>query len=304
MAIPEILKPPKEYIKMKSFNLSGKIDPELADILEIIVSKSQNFEIQFMVVGATARDLLFALYGINPYRMTLDIDIGVKLGVNGWGRFEMLKSALLASGKFQPTKDIHKIAYGNEKAKLREVDILPFGEISSPREEIRWPPPNDDTLFNVSGFQETFLNCEILKVRENPDLEIKVASLPSQFVLKLLAWKDRGASSDKDAKDIFILVKNYGHPINEKRLFEEETDILSTEDFDVEMAGACLLGRDVRKVVSAQRRDNLQNILQQEVSELGNNKLAQSMMSQAVFSEDFEKNILFLQKILAGLLAE
>ncbi|MCL7487588.1 MAG: nucleotidyl transferase AbiEii/AbiGii toxin family protein [Desulfobulbaceae bacterium] len=287
---------------MKSLNLSGKINPILVEILDLIHSKAQELGIQFMVVGATARDLLFKFYDIDPYRMTMDIDVGVRLGVNGWDHFERLKNKLIALEKFRSTREIHKILYQNQEIP-REVDILPFGEISDSNNEIHWPHPEDGILLNVSGFEEAFLHCETVKLRESPDLEIRVASLPSQFVLKLLAWKERGAGSDKDAKDIYFLIKNYGDPINRERLFGEEKDILQTEDFDLELAGAYLLGRDVSRVVTIRLRDILKGVLELESSESGNNRLAQSMMPQAAFSEDFKKNIRYLQKILAGLVA-
>jgi predicted nucleotidyltransferase len=55
---------------------------------------------------------------------------------------------------------------------------------------------------SVAGFREAFESTVKVILRRDPLLEIKVASLPSLTALKLVAWKNRGITNNKDAKDI------------------------------------------------------------------------------------------------------
>lgn len=85
-----------------SFNLSGKIDPILADALRAIHQEASLLGIRFFVVGATARDLLLShCHAIRSARMTADLDIGVE--VADWEQFRQLPEALVATGWFVRT---------------------------------------------------------------------------------------------------------------------------------------------------------------------------------------------------------
>lgn len=53
-------------------------NPELKDILQALNTFFQSKEIDFYIVGATARDILLTnLYGLIPERKTMDIDIAI-----------------------------------------------------------------------------------------------------------------------------------------------------------------------------------------------------------------------------------
>ena len=55
-------------------------NPELKDILQALNTFFQSKEIDFYIVGATARDILLTnLYGLIPERKTMDIDIAVAI---------------------------------------------------------------------------------------------------------------------------------------------------------------------------------------------------------------------------------
>ena len=58
------------------FNLSGKIEKPTVDTLYLLKGIADSFGIPFFVVGAFARDLILKhRYGIEPRRMTTDIDL-------------------------------------------------------------------------------------------------------------------------------------------------------------------------------------------------------------------------------------
>lgn len=55
-------------------------NPELKDILQALNTFFQSKEIDFYIVGATARDILLTnLYGLIPERKTMDIDIAIAI---------------------------------------------------------------------------------------------------------------------------------------------------------------------------------------------------------------------------------
>jgi len=87
------------------------------------------------------------------------------------------------------------------------------------------------------------------------DLTIPGVSLPGLAVLKLFAWADRRA--DKDATDLYRLIRFYVDAGNEDRLYE--SDLPEAFEFDMELAGASLLGSDVTALCTA---DTLQKLVQ------------------------------------------
>jgi predicted nucleotidyltransferase len=72
-------------------------------------------------------------------------------------------------------------------------------------------------------------------------LTIPVVSLPGLAVLKLFAWADRRV--DKDATDLYRLLRVYADAGNEDRVYD--SGLAESFGFDLELAGANLLGLDV-----------------------------------------------------------
>jgi predicted nucleotidyltransferase len=101
---------------------------------------------------------------------------------------------------------------------------------------------------NVAGFEDAFTSSEAVTLDEH--LTVRVASLPGLTLLKLLAWSDRGRETNKDAADLYRLLTAYAAAGNMDRLYESELDLLESVGFDVEVAGAELLGRDVARLGS------------------------------------------------------
>lgn len=62
------------------FDWSGKIDQPIIEALSALKQEADALNIPFFVVGATARDLILKQgYGIEPSRLTRDIDLGIKV---------------------------------------------------------------------------------------------------------------------------------------------------------------------------------------------------------------------------------
>jgi predicted nucleotidyltransferase len=67
--------------------------------------------------------------------------------------------------------------------------------------------------------------------------------------LKLFAWQDR-KTNDKDALDLYRVISTYADAGNTERLYDSEISLLEQLNYDLELAGAALAGRDARQLSS------------------------------------------------------
>ena len=80
-------------------------------------------------------------------------------------------------------------------------------------------------------------------------------------MLKLLAWHDRGLDDARDAIDLVTLCRHYADAGNLDRLYAEALPALQAVGFDIELAGAWLLGKDLATTASQQTRVQLHALL-------------------------------------------
>lgn len=92
---------------------------------------------------------------------------------------------------------------------------------------------------SVAGFEEAFSASVCIAIAEN--LNVPVVSLPGLATLKLFAWSDR--KDDRDATDLLRVIHSYADAGNEDRLYD--SSLVEEFDFDLDLAGAKLLGMDV-----------------------------------------------------------
>lgn len=216
-------------------------NPELKSILQALNSFFQSKEIDFYIVGATARDILLTnLYGLIPERKTMDIDIAI--AISNWEEFEIIERELPQREYFekdscQKQRFIYKESY--------DIDVIPFGKIAEKDGNIYWPPDGVIAM-SVSGFPE--IAAATISVSIDNEFDIKVSSLSGFFLLKLMAWKDRYLSSSKDAYDIALILDHYIE-INEQRAYEEHYDLYEAEPFDQIEASGRLIARDIKALI-------------------------------------------------------
>jgi predicted nucleotidyltransferase len=179
------------------------------------------------------------------------------------------------------------------------LDIVPFGEIGSSDNHIQWPPEYAIRM-SIEGFEECYQNAVRVRLREVPPVDIKVVSLPGLAILKVFSWKDRGIENDKDAKDLGIILHNYAIAGNEDRLFNEESEIMELEDFDIDLAGARLLGRDMAQICGSATKASLVELLEPELDNEGDYRLVRGMTSSPI-RDGFKSNTILLTKLLLGL---
>ncbi len=225
-----------------SLDLTNK--QELGFLADLIADvRAMVPKIDILLVGATARDLLlFSAHGIKAARGTEDIDLG--FAIASWSHFEKLRQLLLSSDKFEPHPGgAHRLLY----RKNTVMDIIPFGELESADGTISWPP-NGDIVMSVLGFDEALKSS--IKALLPFGQRISVVSLPMLAVLKTLAWSERRLSAPRrDAYDLMLILQSYLYAGNSERLVSEAEQLLESPDFDYELAGAWLAGKDALEII-------------------------------------------------------
>jgi predicted nucleotidyltransferase len=237
-----------------------QIDPLVLEAVRKIDAVARRHETSYFLAGATAREVILRhVFGRPPGRRTLDIDFGI--AVRDWEHFQTLKSALIEQADFILHARAHqRLIYPTTPAVI--VDLIPFGGVEREDRTIAWPP-EEDFVMRVAGFSDGMESSVPVKLADN--LVVRVVSLPALLVLKLFAWLDR-KHEKRDAPDIYTLLKDYGDAGNEDRLYGDALNLLEAEEYDVEIAGARLLGGDAAAVISADTRKRVRKIVPNENS--------------------------------------
>lgn len=279
--------------------MSGSIDlsnatalAPLSDVVRDVVQAGERAEAEIFLAGAFARDLWlqFAHY-MGPVRATADIDFAVQC--EDWEAFHRMSAALVASGFRTPSeKRPHHFVH----ASGTPIDLVPFGGLERPGNTIAWPP-DESHVMNLLGFAEAFRST--VTFRLPGDVGVQVASLAALAMLKLIAWGDRRLlEPGKDATDLHVILRTYFEAGNQERAFVDIPGLADRDDFDIERAGAELLGRDLGQLISENLRVELIRTLEVESSPQGDLRLATDM-----HRNDAESARELLAACLAGLSA-
>lgn len=244
-----------------SYNISSENlnNPLLKDLLKELNSFFGDINVDFYVIGATARDIILSnLHDLVPDRKTADLDIAI--AISDWKQFQSIEENLPKKEGFTKSKEQKQRFIFKE---VYEIDVVPFGDVAEDDGNIYWPP--DETIaMSIWGFPE--MADSTIRVEIDGEFSIKIASLPGLFILKLVAWKDRHLLGSKDAYDMALLLTNY-LDINTERAVEEHYDLYETDEFDQVIAGAQLMARDVKLMVQENEKtlEYLREILTEEI---------------------------------------
>jgi predicted nucleotidyltransferase len=245
-----------------NFNISNdKLDnPLLKDLLKELNDFFSTLNMDFYVIGATARDIILSnLHDLVPDRKTIDLDIAI--GISDWNQYHAIEEKLPQREGFEKSRE-QKQRFIYQGVYI--LDIVPFGGIAKNDGNIYFPP-DENPAMSVYGFPEMAKNT--IDVKIDNEFSVKIASLPGLFLLKLVAWKDRYLSGSKDAYDMALLLKNYLF-INTERAVNEHYDLYETEHFDQIVAGAQLMAKDIKQLLEKNKpaTQYLIDILSKEIA--------------------------------------
>ena len=129
-----------------------------------------------------------------------------------------------------------------------DVDVIPFVPLESADRSITW---SNDHRMTVVGFSEAMAVAEDLQLPSGRS--VAVASLPSQVVPKLFAWRDRRAESTKDAIDLRSIILSYSEGSHFDQLYNEHFHRVSRQGYDAQRAGAGTLAAEMGGVIATNR---------------------------------------------------
>jgi len=260
---------------MAKYNLGS----ETKDCLRKIDEVAQKLRLQYFLIGATARDIIFSqLHDIPEGRATRDIDFSVM--VSSWKQYENFIEELIQTTFFEKDHKIkQRLHYLIKTSPFMPVDIIPFGKgVKDSNNKIKWPP-NNDIIMSVVGFDEAFNNA--LMVDIDVGLKIRIVDHAGLFILKLYSWADRKES--KDAQDIRYVLDNYDRVVG-KETYYNTLNEMDAEGASVDKAGSYLLANDIKRHYSA-IMEQAGRLLETEIKQ---NTLASAMIkSPSSYDEEF-----------------
>ena len=272
-------------------NISGKLDPESVALFAHIGRITSELNVPYVVVGAYARDLvLHYAHGAPIQRATTDIDLGIR--VSDWMAFEKINERLLQDG-FKATQKRHRLL----SPENRQIDIVPFGPLANESTHIQWPPTADIEL-NVLGFQEAHEYAEVVRIQNQPPIDIPVATPKGMVILKIVAWLYRTPDvRKKDAKDLCYLMTHYEKiPAIQDALYED-AQLMEQYDWDIALAGAYQLGRDAG-AIAGELTHLLISDLFAERGALSTERLIEEMCD--LYEHEYDKSEKLTRAMIAG----
>jgi hypothetical protein len=167
---------------------------------DIVVEISKIFNreaIDFIVIGALARDIYFEERSLPQGIKTRDVDFAIL--VKDWDEFKKIKELLKTekSMKEDPEKS-YRLLLGEIP-----IDLIPFGDIAGDSETIKWPRPFRSRM-KVMGFNKAFECAVDINLA---DTAVKVIIPEMLIALKLSSWCHSEVRR-KDAVDIKVVLQN------------------------------------------------------------------------------------------------
>lgn len=215
------------------------------------------------VVGARARDIAMKLLKCDmPKRRTEDLDVAIAIA--DWHCFDVI-SQTLTNNHFKRYGKTHKFFYKGEKDDIDyEVDIVPFGDVAED-EKICWPPEGNP-IMSVRCFKDVMSKAVTVSIDDN--IDIKIAPLCGQFLIKLDTWNDRKDLTDKDAEDMLFILKHYFESQLLHKADAVPPDVVTFDDDtqDELIWGMQWLAYDISKLLSSEHLKFYSSLIKNELN--------------------------------------
>ena len=282
-------------MKNTSKILLNKItDETVISILRSIVPILNEFQVEYFIVGAFARDIQLFEKGHTapPARKTKDIDLAVMVASHQ--EFDNIKERISQIDGFvadpkEPYRFVFKESY--------EVDLLPFGEIENEKGQVELKAQQTIVL-DMPGFKVVFPKAEAIETVEG--IRLQVSSLSGVVLLKILAWEDR-KDRRKDIEDIDYILDHF-YFIHAEEIADQAGDLfdLYQEEhfyFDQNVA-ARYIGRQIGTLLLDTKElfDRVASVLRRE-----SNDLYQSQMGRIMDKRSLEDAVRIIRQLVLGM---
>lgn len=208
------------------------------------------------LVGAKARDIAMKLMKEDDSkRRTEDLDIAI--AIEDWQTFDSICHTL-QSNHFKRHGETHKFFYIGENEDIHfEVDVVPFGGVAVD-EKICWPPEGNPVM-SVKCFLDVMK--EAITVNINDEINVKMAPLCGLFLIKLDAWNNRNALTDKDAEDMLFILKKYF----DIQFYQENEDCPDVVYISTDIWGAQWLAYDISRLLTTEHLQFYSDLITEEL---------------------------------------
>jgi predicted nucleotidyltransferase len=228
---------------------ASQVARELVPV-EVIAQLHQTLRAEaqaYVFVGAAARDLaVHAPSGTRMVRATRDVDVAV--GIQAGTEHDALLRRL-----GEPTAAPQRVRVSGV-----DVDVIPFAGGTT---DVRL----GHSVLDVTGLADAAREPTWVKIAD--DLTVPVASIAAQAVLKVLAWRDRQATTQKDALDFGQILSASSCGLFEDQAWEDD-DALTACEGDIILMGPYRVGRESRRLLSAFSAASVTTILDAEPLDL------------------------------------
>ena len=262
-------------------DLSSKIDEVTADLFVLIDGVANELETEYLVVGATARDLvMYHGYGAPVQRATKDLDFAIQIA--SWEQFKIIIRRLGEHG-FTKARMPQRIM----SPEGMPIDLVPFGAIANNDSNIHWPP-SGEVKMDVTGFDDAINCADQVIIRQNPTTQIPVASTQGLTLLKLIAWGDRTANLRvKDALDLAYLIDYYQRVEQVAGRLYDIDGLMEQYEWDIDLGSAHLLGSDTAAIAGPDAKARIVAILENNLQVEAPNHLIEEMCARP--DDEYEK---------------
>lgn len=226
------------------------LEPHEAEALDDLLAVAEHHDLEFMLIGATARLVAFDRpSGVRSTRTTRDCDLVVRSGARE--NIERFKEVLTRG----PDARFTRVGEGNTFVHDNGVEVQLLSLVHSADGAAIL---GDEGTLDPTGYDEAFSQAGDVRVAAGRSL--KVLSVPVFVALKLFTFADRRLLDD--LRDVFFVLEHYGTAGNEERIFDELAEELSSGDLEFDLAAAYLCGMDVGRALAMPSSRALREVLE------------------------------------------
>jgi len=269
-------------MKSTSLSIADKVDQISQLVYDNIAAAANTVGADWLVVGATARDMIYhAAFDLPIKRATADIDFAIL--IDSWEMFEAITKSLVDDHGYSRSKSEHRLDLPDSKL---WIDIIPFGAIADKDGKYRWPNEPEKEISTL-GFQEALDTAIVCQVSDDPVFLLKVVHPAVLMLLKIISWSDRKHYKRTDAQDVAYAMRYYVDlDGNDMRIYEDPT--LYEGDLDMGTIGGRLAGRDLTTLAPGAALDHARKLIQEEIDRGDESEFLADMMqgSARLFADD------------------